>query len=111
MSPQFLDRAVVEGSDGRFLGRSDYAFGLAVGPGVIAFGEAVFDSFLPADAAEDVADPVAANDLVAVGELRLGNERSDVKRERCIEAEAARQAYGQRPAFGTARTGLLEPRL
>lgn len=59
----------MEGFDRCFLDCSDHSFGLAVGPGMIWFGEAMLDAVALAGALEDVADPDLRHLLIAIDEL------------------------------------------
>ncbi len=60
----------MEGFDRCFLDRPDHSFGLAVGPWMIRFGEAMLDAIAMAGAPdEDVADPRLRDALITVNEL------------------------------------------
>lgn len=54
MASQFVDRSIVEGFDGCVLDGSHHAFGLALGPRTVGFGQPMLDSVFPTDATEDV---------------------------------------------------------
>ena len=51
---QLGDGRVVEGFDGRFLDGPHHAFGLAIGPGMVGFGQPMRDAILLGDTPEDV---------------------------------------------------------
>lgn len=59
----------MEGFDGRLFDRPDHSLGLAVGPRMIGFGEAMLDAVALAGAAKDVADPGLRDPLISINEL------------------------------------------
>jgi hypothetical protein len=60
MTPQFADRAVMEGASGGFLDGPNRSFCLVIGPQVMRFGQAVPDAEFLTGSAEGVTDPGCA---------------------------------------------------
>lgn len=69
MTPQFDDRAIVEGFDGRFLNRSHHPLGLSVGPGMVGFGQPVLDAVFPTDPFEHMVEEAAILAALRLDEL------------------------------------------
>src|SRR3546814_10836202 len=80
MTPQVVERGVVEGANGRVLDRADHSFGLAVGPRMIRLGEPVLDAALGADPPEDMRDEAVLRPLIVLDELNaiVGQHRVDL---------------------------------
>ena len=70
----------MEGSDGRFLDRSDHPLRLTVRPRMVGFGKAVLDTVLGADRTKDMADEATLGSLVTLNELHavISQNRMDL---------------------------------
>ena len=64
---------IVEGLDGGLLDGAVHPFGLAVGPGMIGFGELVLDAVLAADTVEDVAHPLGGGAIAVFWQVGEGH--------------------------------------
>src|SRR3546814_14862606 len=80
MTPQVVERGVVEGANGRVLDRADHSFGLAGGPRMIRLGEPVLDAAIGADPPEDMRAAAGLRPLIVLDDLRacVGQQRVEL---------------------------------
>lgn len=83
----------MEGLGRRFLYRPDHSLSLAVGPGVVGFGEAMLDAIALAGATEDMTDPGVRHALVSIDELGAIISQDDVDHKQSASGKSVTYYY------------------